>query len=204
MIKNNSGFSMMELLAAIVVLGILMGTAVPIVISVLNDQKNKTYVDDALRLASSADYKIRSDNDIQIPKRGGGCILINLAYMDNNSFEKAPYGGEYDVAGSFVLAYRNPSSMTEEYTYYVRLVEKTKSGGYRGVNLVKADNLYKKEAKDLYVESMGASTIFDLADYEESGMNNTVKQNLRAEIEALNDEFDCSKDIWTYAGYEFE
>ena len=55
--KNNSGFTMIELLAAIVILGIMMGSAIPIVISVMNDQKNKTYIEDAIRLASNADNK---------------------------------------------------------------------------------------------------------------------------------------------------
>lgn len=171
MSKNNLGFTMIELLAAIVVLGILMGTAVPIVMSVMTDQKNKTYIDDALRLASTADSKIRSDNSIDIPTREsdsmrGGCIAISLAYMDNNAFAKAPYGGEYDKYASFVVAYRNRSSADEEYTYYVRLIEKTEAGSYRGVNLRNSNLLYNEDARDAYVESLGESVVFALLDYE--------------------------------------
>ena len=48
--NSNAGFTMIELLAAVVVLGILMIVAVPTVTNVLNDSKNKTYIDDSKRL----------------------------------------------------------------------------------------------------------------------------------------------------------
>ena len=121
---NNKGFTMIELLAAIVVLGILMGTAIPTVINIMNDQKNKTYVEDAIRLSSNVDSKMRSDNKVEVPPRNGGCVVLTLSYVDNNAFEKAPYGGQYDKQASFVVASRNIKSADEDYTYYVFLVEK--------------------------------------------------------------------------------
>lgn len=157
--RSNKGFTMIELLAAIIVLGILMGTAVPTVINILNDQKNKTYIEDAIRLVSNADYKMRSDNKIMIPPRDGGCVVITLSYMDNNSFEKAPYGGMYDKQASFVVASRNNKLADEEYQYYVVLVEKTEGGSYRGVNLVESNELYRDDAKDSKVENVGTSAL---------------------------------------------
>lgn len=157
--RNNKGFTMIELLGAIIVLGILMGTAVPTVMNILNDQKNKTYIEDAIRLASNADNKMRGDNKIVIPPRNGGCVVLTLSYMDNNAFEKAPYGGLYDKQASFVVASRNASTADEEYTYYVVLVEKTKGGSYRGVNLVNVNELYLDGARDSKVENVGTSAL---------------------------------------------
>lgn len=176
--KNNSGFTMIELLAAIVLLGIMMGSAIPIVISVMNDQKNKTYIEDAIRLASNADNKMRSDNKVQIPPRGGGCVVMSLDYMDNNAFAKGPYDGEYDKAASFVVVSRNLSTADEEYQFYVRLLEKLENGNYRGVNLVEYNSLYADNARDSYVENVGSDAAFKLTSYKHnrSGLLTAIRE----------------------------
>ena len=145
MLKNDSGFSLVELLAAIVIFGILMGTAVATVTSVLNKQRNKTYTEDAIRFGSTMDYKLRSDNKMIVPANGH-CIAMDLAYLDNNSFEKGPYGNEYDPYKSFVVAIRN-TAKDEDYEFYVRLLENMDSGGYRGINLVEYNELFKDNNK---------------------------------------------------------
>lgn len=171
MVKNNHGFTMIELLAAIVVLGILMGTGVPVVINIMNDQKNEIYITDALRLAANMDNKLRSDNMLDIPARGG-CIAINLVYMDNNSFGKSPYGGEYDRDASFVIAKRLPKDSEEEYAFYVRLVEKTKAGSFRGVDLAEYNKLYERDAKKKYTKNIDSP--LQLSSYEEDGSKYSV------------------------------
>ena len=183
---NNKGFTMIELLSAIVVLGILMGTAVPTVINIMNDQKNDTYIEDAIRLASSADYKMRSDNKIEIPERNGGCVVMTLSYMDNNAFSKAPYGGQYDKEASFVVASRNAKGEEEEYQYYVVLIEKTETGSYSGVNLVESNLLYADDARDKYVENVGASALIIPGDLS------TV--DLISDLRSINNTI-CSKGI---------
>lgn len=165
MAKNNSGFTMVELLAAMVILGISMSVAIPSVINLLNDQRNDTYIKDALRLASNMDNKLRSDNKITVPRRGG-CVAINLTYMDNNTFEEGPYGGEYDRWASFVVAKRNAATADEEYTYYVRLVEKMSTGSYRGVDLKNSNLLYETRANRKYVSNITAANAYSLTDYE--------------------------------------
>ena len=165
MAKNNSGFTIVELLAAMVVLGILMTVAIPSVFELLNDQRSDTYVKDALKLASNMDNKLRSDNKITVPRRGG-CVAINLTYMDNNTFEEGPYGSEYDRWASFVVAKRNPAASNEEYTYYVRLIEKTPAGAYRGVDLKDSNRLYEPRANRKYVSNLESSAAYSLTEYE--------------------------------------
>lgn len=152
---------MIELLATIVVLGILMGVAVPTVMSILNDSRNRTYVDDSIRMTATFDAELRKDNMMPIPAVGS-CIMMNLTYIDNNTFNDAPYDGEYDRLLSFVVARRATLS---EYKYYPRLVEKLPKGdsGYRGVNLTDSDKLYEKGAIDLYVKSLSRSNLFDVS-----------------------------------------
>ncbi len=161
--RNNAGFSMMELLAAVVVLGILMGIAIPAVMNVMQDQRHKTYVDDAVRLSSNMEYKMNSDNMVPVPAVGS-CIAMNLAYLDNNTFNDAPNDGEYDRLGSFVVAKRVSATADVEYVYYVRLLEKMKGGNYRGIDLRAVDDdgtgvyLYMEKAYDKCISNVGSSS----------------------------------------------
>ena len=134
--KNNLGFTMTELLAAVVILGILMAMAIPSVAGLLTKQKNKMYVEDAIRLGQLAEKKMKSDNSILVPGTGK-CIVMSLKYLDDGTFDSAPYGSEYDKDYSLVVIKRLDEYY--KYGYYVRLVEKVGSN-YRGINLIPIDN----------------------------------------------------------------
>ena len=45
--KNNKGFTLVELLAALIILGILSALAMPTVINMLSSSRDKLYVTDA-------------------------------------------------------------------------------------------------------------------------------------------------------------
>ena len=60
MMKKNRGFTLIELLAAMVILGLLMAIALPTVLGLFSKNTNKVYVNDALKLVSQAEYKIRA------------------------------------------------------------------------------------------------------------------------------------------------
>ena len=92
---NNKGVTMMELLGAMVILGILFGLAVPAITTVINDTRNKTYVDDAMKLVSNAEYALRKDNKIPKPTTTR-CVLMTMVYLDNGVFDEGPYGGAYE------------------------------------------------------------------------------------------------------------
>lgn len=175
--KNNAGFTMIELLAAVVVLGILMIIAVPTVTNVLHDSKNKTYIDDSIRLISTFENQMRKDNMMPVPAKGC-CIAMNLTYLDNNTFNDAPYEGEYDRVFSFVIADRLENGeklsrgISQDYAYYVRLMEKLPgdNAGYRGVDLEILDkgsdttvvDLYDRSARDVLVKNKGSIDMEEL------------------------------------------
>ena len=57
---NQKGFTLMELLATIVILSIIMLIAVPNVINTLDKNKRSfTYVEDAKKMITLAEYKFR-------------------------------------------------------------------------------------------------------------------------------------------------
>ena len=107
---NNKGFTMIELLAAVVVLGILMIVAVPTVTNVLNDSKNKTYIDDSIRLISTFDNQMRKDNMMPVPAINC-CIAMNLTYLDNNTFDENIVSILKDISYDQIL---NSISILEE------------------------------------------------------------------------------------------
>lgn len=193
-LKKNSGFTMVELLAAIVVLGVLMMVAVPTVMEVLRETRNSTYVDDAIRLVSTMEYKMNSDNMMPVPARGS-CLVVNLTQLDNNTFGTAPYDGEYDRSKSFVVAKRLEVTDEKEYSYYVRLMEQLPNdGGYRGVNLTEIDDLYKENATDKYVvnASKDATVMFDVSLYNGKDPDHPVTELQTSLLSQTDGELNCA------------
>lgn len=133
--KNKQGFTMVELLATITILGIIMLIAVPNVLSIIDKNKKRTYVEDAKKMQVLAEYKLRSDTTIEKP-RSGYAIAITLQSMDVTELSSAPEGGEYSGSESFVLI----SNESGTYKYYVAIKE-TYDGGERGMNLTDLDVL---------------------------------------------------------------
>ena len=139
---KNNGFTLIELLATILILALLMLVAVPNVMSTIDKNKQDTYIEDAKRMVTLAEYEVRSNTDIELPL-SGSCIVIKLNALDTSSLEEAPEGGVYDYNNSFVVVARSGSS----YLYYVTLIENYDSGK-RGVKLTSRDKLSKEDARD--------------------------------------------------------
>lgn len=174
---NSRGFSMLELLASIVLLGIMMGVALPAVMGILRNTKMNTYVGDSLRFISTVDNTIRKDNKMEYPAVDE-CLFISLEYVNNNTFEEAPNGGTYDKKRSFVLAKRIPrSSSGQNFTYYVRLVERTQADSFMGVDLVEKEKLVKENASKKYITTIGSEDAWNLSQF------NDRKAELRVKVQ---------------------
>lgn len=172
--KKNRGFTLIELLAAMVILGLLMAIALPTVLGLFSKNTNKVYVNDALKLVSQAEYKIRAASTTVERPDDGDCIIMSLKYLDNGDFDEAPNKGEYVDNKSFVVI-KNTGNDLE---YSVTLVENVKGGGYRGVKLTLASKLNKSDAVK-YVVDFKDSDLVSVADDEKmypqyaTGINNT-------------------------------
>ena len=118
---NNKGFTLIELLATIALLAILMMMAVPNIIGVVNKNRNKTYVEDAKKLVSLAEYKIRSNSDYK-PTSSSGAYCFKMKFLDSSSdnFSSPPGGGCYDNQMSYVMVTWSNSKLN----YKVQLVER--------------------------------------------------------------------------------
>ncbi len=138
---NRKGFTLIELLATIAILALLMLVAVPNVMSTIDKNKQNTYVEDAKRMITLAEYKVRSDTSIDLPT-SGNCIIIRMRALDLTDFDEGPEGGSYDLDKSYVMIARSGSS----YIYSAALVENFDET-VRGIPLTSRDDLNKENAR---------------------------------------------------------
>lgn len=148
--KNSKGFTLIELLVTMVILGIIMVVAVPNVMGILNNSRANTYVEDAKKFLSLAEYKFRGTSSITRPSKGNKCIIMSLKYLDNSEFENAPNNGSYDKNNSYVVITNTGiGSGKNNYVYYVNLVENVDGSSVRGIPVSSYSTLYDSEPSDL-------------------------------------------------------
>lgn len=159
--KNNKGFTLIELIAAITILGIIMLVAIPNIMSVSIKNKNRTYLNDANKLVTLVKYRFESDATIDKPT-GNKCLRIKLDQLDQTELQKGPENGKYDVNNSFVVVKYNSTDKT--YDYYVQIKEvyddNTKT---RGIPITKYDNILGSSDKNNLISQTFTKT-FDSPD----------------------------------------
>ena len=135
---KNKGFTLVELLAMLTVLGILMAVAVPNISGILSNHKLNVLRQDALNMVDRAKIMVSKNN---LKKPGNNeAIVLSLDYLNTNEdFDTGPNGGKYDMYESFVYIAR----LGQSYKYFVRLVEKNGSEytGFEFVNIDDVDEL---------------------------------------------------------------
>lgn len=156
---NKKAFTLVELLASLVILGVLMLVVVPTVTRIINNNKIDTYLEDAKRFVSNVEYSLKTNTNINLPEKNN-CIIVALEYLESSDFDNPPSGGEYDVKKSFVIVKNNSNS----YEYYVRLIEILGTNNYRGVDLAKYEDLSEKNAQKEVV-GLKESDIFSIDKY---------------------------------------
>ena len=152
---NNKGFTLVELLAMLVVLGILMAVSIPNITGILANNKLNVMRADATKMVDTAKIKFSSIKESKRPT-SGKCIVYALnALNDSGDINTGPNGGQYLQYDSFVVIVRE----AHKYQYYVRLLEK-KDSKIIGMNLVKREKL-SEDTTD-YIKSIRESELMEL------------------------------------------
>ena len=95
--KKNKAFTLIELLAVIVILGILSILIVPKVMTSINESEEKTNMSSAENLLSTAIYKV-TNNDIQ-----GSNQSITINYTTGENTDYLEYSGKKPLTGKILI-----------------------------------------------------------------------------------------------------
>lgn len=171
--RNNKGFTLVELLAAVAILAILTIITIPIVVRLFDSSRNKMYISDAKKLISLAEYKLNaSSSDIEKPDEGDA-IIITMNYLDSSDFDNPPGNGQYERDKSYVVIKNNGGNLE----YSVTTVERLKKGGYRGVDLVRKAILYTNAAVN-HVVSFEAAELVSIESNIDKGYKGSINDKL--------------------------
>lgn len=156
---TNAGFTLIELIATISILAILSLMAVPNIVGVTEKNRNKTYVEDAKRMISLAEYKVNANSNYK-PSSYSEAICISMDDLGKNNFSsekgKAPNGGTYDSSKSYVkIERKSVGNSAFKIAYSVQLVE-NKDNKYFGVKQISKEDLYQKTLSTLISKNMNS------------------------------------------------
>lgn len=131
---NKKGFTLIELLGVIVILSIIMVIAIPNITSILDKTKRETYISDARKMVTQAEYVIRT-SDVERPS-STDIVKIRLSYLGTSDIKTDPDGNLYDLENSYVIVVRKDGYLE----YYVNLVANVDEGN-KGIRLIHQENL---------------------------------------------------------------
>jgi len=199
-VKNKKGFTLIEMLAVVLILGILITVAIPNIIATLDRNKKDTFIKDAKLAIVAAEYTITRDTKLEFPD-SNTTIVFPLSHLKNLGLKESPFGTEYSLNHSFVAITKDPVGADSEYFYYVHLIACTDANCYntqdgsveknRGINLVRQDELDKPGRADLVFKGSEVKTnIFDV--------ENTVNTNLINELNRVRNVADQISNVIVY------
>lgn len=138
--KNRKGFTLIELIAVVVIMAIIALLATPNIISLLEKGKKEQFVADAKEFVSKATYMYKSEkfNSVRTDDEWAGGIDITVIKGVTNDDLTGPWGGDYSG---------NVSITTISGIRYYFITLKTCSNS-------KCYNFYRVNSKELSIDKI--------------------------------------------------
>ncbi len=157
--KNSKGFTLIELMAVIVILGLIMMIAVPNTITLMDKNKKSNYIENAKTFVSLVQARLQTDHKIDEPD-DSHFFYMTLEALNTDDIVDSPYGTAYDKSKSFVAV----TLESDKYVYYVHLVscvnkdrcDKGNREDWRGIDFVNVDSL-SGDNRFEFVKNKGAN-----------------------------------------------
>ena len=193
---NRKGFTLVELIAMMVVIAVLMVIAVPNISGIVKNNRESIGVEDINKMIGNAKTKIETGK-VKAPGLNE-CIVISLNYLDsNNDFKTGINGGEYEKNESVIIVKKvkvTGTTATNRYKYYFRTIEvkngknyvtKDKNGSIRFVDF------------DDFKNNPGKYTPIQASSYRELGLNSNTNEGIKNSINTINSGL-CSSVVEVY------
>lgn len=169
---KNKGFTLVEVLAMLTVLGILMLATIPNISGIVKGHKTNVMKSDITKMVNSAKTKMSVDKSIKRPQEEGQCVVLSLNYLNSSDdINKGPHDGPYLPFESYVVV----KMVGDEYKYYIRLVEKVKASEYYGIKGDLYEDVTKENSKSMgKISSLqGITSVDGLKNVTTGGCTNT-------------------------------
>lgn len=117
--REKNAFTLIELLAVIVILGILIGIAIPKVTKYITNTKIQSFIDESIIFIGT----VKKDIEGELIKKPMSTTDVTIVTFDVANLDKAkpksPFGGKYVFNKSYVAVINVGTGVNPVYKYYV-------------------------------------------------------------------------------------
>lgn len=159
---NKKGFTLIELIAVVVIMSIIAVIATPNVINMMETGNNKKYISDASNFISKAKYMYNQEKyQDKFNKQITGEATIKLSEIVGITAddEKDPHGYPYDLEHSTVTIYTQGEDTLKERKAKITLISYKDEDCYT-IDSVEESNLTVDQVKQGTLEKQGQCIVY--------------------------------------------